>query len=82
MMLKIKDKVTIKSDLEVGQSYNNIAFTKDMEQYKGKDAVIENVLKADEDEEIQDIYGYILKVDGKVEVYYLFSDDMLERRYK
>ena len=77
-MLKIKDKVRIKSDLEVGQLYNNIAFTKDMEQYKGKLAVIENVLKADDDEEIQDIYGYILNVDGQVEVYYLFSDDMLE----
>ena len=77
-MLKIKDKVRIKSDLEVGQSYNNIVFTKDMEQYKGKLAVIENVLKADDDEEIQDIYGYILKIDGQVEVYYLFSDDMLE----
>ena len=79
-MLKIKDKVRIKSDLEVGQSYNNIAFTKDMEIYKGKDAVIENVLKADDDEEIQDIYGYILNVDGQVNVYYLFSNDMLERR--
>lgn len=79
-MLKIKDKVRIKSDLIVGQSYNNIAFTIDMEQYKEKDAVIENILKADEDEEIQDIYGYILNVDGQVEVYYLFSDDMLERR--
>ena len=79
-MLKIKDKVKIKSDLEVGQLYNNIAFTKDMEIYKGKEAVIENVLKADDDEEIQDIYGYILNVDGQVEVYYLFSDDMLERR--
>ena len=77
-MLKIKDKVKIKSDLEVGQLYNNIAFTKDMEQYKGKLAVIENVLKADDDEEIQDIYGYILKVQGRVELYYLFSDDMLE----
>ena len=77
-MLKIKDKVKIKSDLEVGQLYNNIAFTKDMEQYKGKLAAIENVLKADDDEEIQDIYGYILKVQGRVELYYLFSDDMLE----
>ena len=59
LMLQIKDKVKIKSDLEVGQSYNNIAFTKDMEQYKGKDAVIEIILKADDDEEIQDVYGYI-----------------------
>ena len=33
-MLQIKDKVKIKTDLEVGQSYNNIAFTTDMEQYK------------------------------------------------
>ena len=77
-MLKIKDKVRIKSDLEVGQLYNNIAFTKDMEIYKGKEAVIENVLKADDDEEVQNIFGYILKIDGQVEVYYLFSDDMLE----
>ena len=49
-----------------------------MEEYKGKDAVIENVLKADDDEEVQNIFGYILKIDGQVEVYYLFSDDMLE----
>ena len=78
-MLQIKDKVKIKTDLEVGQSYNNIAFTTDMEQYKGKDAVIGNILKADDDEEIQDIYGYILKIGEKVEMYYLFSDDMLEK---
>ena len=63
----VKDKVRIRRDLEVGERYGTKAFTKNMEQFKGKVVAITHV---------SDIYKtYEIKEDN---MFFSWTDEMFE----
>ena len=77
---KVGDKVRIKEDLKVGCTYNNgCIFALEMEQYKGKTAVIKNghiPVYLNDTVENANNYRYELDIDDG---YWWWSSSMLEK---
>ena len=67
MRYKVGDKVKVRKDLVVGKSYGGYAFTRSMEEFKGKIVTIESV----------DCDCYFIK-ENKFEFKYGWVDEMLE----
>jgi len=65
--MKIGDKVRIKSDLKVGNDYDDAEFTEEMVKYLGKSATIIEV--------IYDDWQYGLDIDNN---FFAFTNDMLD----